>query len=107
MASFRGSKAMSGANGVAPEVDPALYRNLVEMIPLMESFMVCSCAVRDFISFDLYSLAFRGDSVSGLAVGGSREGECGLEMRFSVHWSFLGRELDTVLDSTLHLWIVV
>lgn len=39
MASFRGSKAMSEGNGLSPEVDPALYRNLVEMIPLMESFM--------------------------------------------------------------------
>ncbi|KAG0569257.1 hypothetical protein M758_6G073400 [Ceratodon purpureus] len=39
MAAFRGSKPMVGGNGVAPEVDPALYRNLVEMIPLMESFM--------------------------------------------------------------------
>lgn len=40
MASFRGSKAMAAGNGASPEVDPALYRNLVEMIPLMESFMV-------------------------------------------------------------------
>lgn len=48
MASFRGSKAMTGGNGVAPEVDPALYRNLVEMIPLMESFMVRYADVHAF-----------------------------------------------------------
>lgn len=40
MASFRGPGAMAGSSGVSPEVDPALYRNLVEMIPLMETFMV-------------------------------------------------------------------
>lgn len=39
MASFRGPGAMAGSSGVSPEVDPALYRNLVEMIPLMETFM--------------------------------------------------------------------
>lgn len=45
MAAFRGSGGSlpPASNGGAPEVDPALYRNLVEMFPLMESFMVCVC----------------------------------------------------------------
>lgn len=43
MAAFRGSGGSlpPASNGGGPEVDPALYRNLVEMFPLMESFMVC------------------------------------------------------------------
>lgn len=73
MAAFRGSKPMVGGNGVAPEVDPALYRNLVEMIPLMESFMVRGRVV---VFLNLVLVCFCCvDSGLRLAVDGSGEQE--------------------------------